>query len=246
MNRPEYQEKLSTAGVERIRKNLLRCQQLMAQAQARSPLSASTVELVAVTKYVGPDHVRALHDLGIRDFGESTVLGCERKREALGRLVGCRWHLIGHLQRNKVARALSVCDTIHSLDSKRLAREISAQATRRARSVPELYIELQLTGETGKTGLEEDALRPLLVYIGTDPALAARLRGLMAMAPHAPDARTARPYFRRLRELRNELARAGHHGVSGLSMGMSNDFEVAIEEGATVVRVGSLLFEDAS
>ena len=201
--------------------------------------------LVAVTKYAGIEHVRVLHDLGVRDFGESTVQGCRAKAEALSGLGGIRWHLIGHLQRNKAARALSLCHAIHSLDSERLVREIAAQAARRSLPVPELYVELNLEESGERTGLSESELEPLLEYLRSEPALAPRVRGLMTMAAHAESPEAARPCFRRLRELRDAAVGRGLLVGGGLSMGMSNDFEVAVEEGATVIRVGSMLFENA-
>ncbi len=241
---PRAKLDLPPGAPERIRAHLDRCRLAIAEAAKRAGRNPATVALLAVTKYVGPDAVRVLHDLGLRDFGESTVQGIDTKIEALGDLEGLRWHLIGHLQRNKVARALQLARAIHSVDSARLVEEISAQSARRSLPVPKLFVEVNLTGEGQKTGLPEHDLADLLRRIRSDPRLSPRLGGLMAMAPHSDDPEAARPTFRRLRELRDQMRAQSLLEADGLSMGMSGDFEVAIEEGATIVRVGSTLFEN--
>ncbi len=242
--RQQQRAALPQGALERIRNNLERCQRAIAGASQRVGRDPKEVLLLAVTKYVGCDAVRVLLDLGVRDFGESTIQGIATKVEELGKHEGLRWHLTGHLQRNKVARACELCHAIHSVDSVRLLEELSAVSRRRSLQVPELYVELNLTGETRKTGLAESDLAGLLEWIRADEGLAARTKGLMAMAAYSSDPEASRPTFRRLRELRDSLRNRGLLSGAGLSMGMSGDFEVAVEEGATVVRVGSMLFEN--
>jgi len=241
----------------RIRENLERLAKLMAEAAARGGRDRDAVRLLAVTKYAEPKWVRALHRAGVRDFAENTVQRGVAARESYSDLAGARWHLIGHLQTNKVARALSTFESMHSLDSIRLAREISAQARRRSLPVPDLYVEVNVAADPRKTGLPADGVAGLLETaraedLFPDATTRGGIAGLMAMAPApAPGeppgaAESARPHFRRLRELRDQLVRSGllPEGA-GLSMGMSSDLLVAIEEGATVVRIGSALFEGA-
>jgi pyridoxal phosphate enzyme (YggS family) len=231
--------------LEQIESNLRRLREQMARAAAGAGRAAGDVALMAVTKYVGPEIVRLLHKAGLRDFGENTVQqGCA-KRQALADLEGARWHLIGHLQRNKVSRALESFHSIHSVDSERLLAEIGLQASRRSLPAPPLYIEVNVSREPRKTGLPEEALRGLLRFVGQENSLPRDcVKGLMTMAPYSTDAEEARPWFRRLRELRDSLVREGliPEGA-GLSMGMSGDFAVAIAEGATVIRIGSYLVE---
>jgi pyridoxal phosphate enzyme (YggS family) len=239
----------------RIRENLDRLGRLMREAAARSGRDAGAVGLLAVTKYAEPEWVRALHRAGVRDFGESTVQRGAAARESFADLDGARWHLIGHLQRNKAARALSTFDSIHSIDSVRLVRELAEQARRRSLPVPHLYVEVNIAGDPGKTGLPPGEIGAVLEAARAEEVLAGAARkggvaGLMAMAPPpAPGeppgaAESARPHFRKLRDLRDEMVRRGLLPAgAGLSMGMSSDFLVAIEEGATIVRVGSALFE---
>jgi pyridoxal phosphate enzyme (YggS family) len=232
---------LAPDAAARLRANLERVASRIHEAALRARRDPAGVALVAVTKYVDPAVVRLLHEAGVRDFGESTVQRADSLRACLADLSGVRWHLIGHLQRNKAARALSLFASIHSVDSERLVREIGTQSRKRSLAAPSLYAEVNLTGEAAKTGLEPGNLRGVLSVI-RDEGLSAS--GLMTMAPYEEDPEASRPIFRRLRALRDELARerllpAG----AGLSMGMSGDFTVAVEEGATSVRIGSALFE---
>lgn len=239
-------ERLPPGAADHLSKNLTRVQGRIANALERAGRPSGDTLLVAVTKYTGAEAVRVLFDLGVRDFGESTVQGVEDKRSALEGLEGARWHLLGHLQRNKVARALEWAHAIHSIDSQRLAAEIQAQARRRALPVPELYIELELTGEPSHTGCREEQLPELLRWVRLQDDLAPRAVGLMAMAAHGAPEEDLRKTFRRLRLARDAALASGDLARGGLSMGMSDDFEIAIEEGSTLVRVGSALFEGLS
>lgn len=245
-------------GVEarRLGLNLDRVRARIEAAALRARRDPKDILLVAVTKYADAQFVKILYDLGVRDFGESTVQGLASKVAALGRLEGARWHLVGHLQRNKVAKALQLARSVHSLDSERLLDEIVSQAARRGLALPELWVEVNVSREPQKTGLAPEELRSLLDAarrklppleggpLGPAPAPPARIAGLMTLAPYAEDPEAARPHFRKLRELRDACVAEGLLPAgAGLSMGMSGDFEVAVEEGATAVRVGSALFE---
>jgi hypothetical protein len=214
---------------ELIRRKLARVRSDIEGAARRVGRAPDEVAILPVTKSVGPETIRLLHQAGLRDFAESRVQrGAALARELAG-LEGARWHLVGHLQRNKVRRALEVFHSIHSLDSARLADEIAAAAA--GRLPPDLYVEVNVARAA-----------QLLEHLRAQKALP--LRGLMAMAPYSHDPEASRSYFQRLRGIRDERVRRGLLPAgAGLSMGMSADFAVAVEEGATVVRIGSLLFE---
>jgi pyridoxal phosphate enzyme (YggS family) len=226
-----------------VAENLRRVREEIARACRRAGRRPQEVELVAVTKTAGLEEVRALWEEGVRDFGESRVQAAAARDEALEGLEGIRWHLIGHLQRNKAARALRLFHAIHSLDSRRLLREIEVLLARDAAPAPAIYIEVNVAGETRKTGLPLAELPALLEELQSCPLLKPRVRGLMTMAPYSDDSEASRPHFRKLRELRDRTLEEKLLPAGGLSMGMSSDFEVAIEEGATSVRVGTRLFE---
>ena len=197
------------------------------------------VGLVAVTKTHPPDVVRAAIAAGVADAGENRVQELEQKVEALGRNA-VRWHLIGHLQRNKAAKAVALADLIHSLDSLRLAEALSAEAEKAGATVRAL-VQVNTSGEGTKGGFPAgeavDAIGRILALPGV------KVEGLMTMAPFTDDMDVVRRTFRATRELAARAAREVAGFVpTHLSMGMSNDFEIAVEEGATLVRVGSLIF----
>ena len=219
-----------------IQANLTRIQSRIAAACERAGRSVDEVTLVAVTKYAEPQWVDALVSLGHTVLGESRPQQLARRAEAMSDSI--EWHLIGHLQRNKVDLVLPVASLTHSVDSLRLLRRIndrSAVAERKAA----VLLEVNVSGEESKDGFTADALRDAWSELAEFEYV--DIRGLMTMAPLSEDPETPRMVFRRLRELRDELARAV--SLPELSMGMSRDFEVAIEEGATLVRVGSRLFD---
>jgi pyridoxal phosphate enzyme (YggS family) len=192
-----------------------------------------------VTKTVGPEEVRALDALGVHDFGENRVRELVTKAASLADIPS-RWHMVGHLQRNKVKDLLKYCTFVHSLDSDRLAGEMSRRASVEGLEV-ELLIEVNLGGEQSKFGVSVEAAEALAAETISLPAL--RLRGLMTMAPVDDDPEKARPLFAGLRELARKLAADLPPGtMAELSMGMTQDFEVAVEEGATMIRIGSALF----
>lgn len=200
------------------------------------------VGLVAVTKFFPLAVVSEAVELGLRVFGESYVGEAAAKREATLRenpLSSVSWHMIGHLQRNKVKKAVAVFDCIHSIDSIALAAEVDAHAAR-AGKVQDCLIQVKLSDEDTKTGIDEDGVLELAGRImGVNKNI--NLIGLMTMPPFFEDVEQSRPYFRRLRDIRDSLASRGI-ALAELSMGMSNDFETAIEEGATMVRIGSEIF----
>jgi len=225
----------------RIAENVAHIRGRIADAAARSGRAASDITLVAVTKYVSAAEVRALVAAGCRELGESRPQQLWEKAAELADLP-IQWHLIGHLQRNKVRRTLPLVAMIHSVDSPRLLAAIDADAGESPRPFPVL-LEVNTSGETAKHGLQPGEVEPLLTELPRYRHVA--VRGLMCMASleGGPDA--ARRDFAALRQLRDRLRGRCPPGVAldELSMGMSGDFEIAIEEGATIVRVGSALFE---
>jgi hypothetical protein len=225
----------------RIAANLADVRGRMAEAARRAGRSAETVSLVAVTKYVGPAAIEALLAAGCRDLGESRPQQLWQ-RATLWPEAGIRWHLIGHLQRNKVRRTLPLVAVVQSVDSHRLAEAIHEEATALQRRA-KVLLEVNTSGETAKHGFAPDELASLLPRLAAMDALS--IGGLMCMARLDGDLDDARRDFAALRELRDRLRRDAPPGTTldALSMGMSGDFEVAIEEGATLVRVGSALFE---
>jgi len=209
-----------------------------------------SVSLLPVVKSVGPEVVGLLHRLGIRDVAEGTVQGALEKAERLSGLEGLRWHLVGHLQRNKARKAVRLFASIHSLDSPRLARRLeeeiggAGEGPPAGPPVPLLYIEVHNGVDATKAGVPSGEIEAFLAEVRDCPRVAARIAGLMILAPYSEDPEAARPHFRRLREMRDHLVSGGLLAAgAGLSMGMSGDFPVAVEEGATVVRVGTRLFE---
>ncbi len=210
----------------------------VAAACKRAGRDTSEVEIVAVTKTHGEDAVREAWDAGLRIVGENKVQEAAWKKPASA--TGPMWHLIGHLQSNKVRAALELFDFIHSVDSERLADRINFVADEIGVS-PRVLLEVNVSGEKSKNGLSPEAVRPLLDHIGSScPRIT--VEGLMTMAPFSENPEDSRPVFRRLRELRDACERDLGVGLPRLSMGMSGDFEVAVEEGATWIRLGTVLF----
>ncbi|HSL48776.1 MAG TPA: YggS family pyridoxal phosphate-dependent enzyme [Candidatus Deferrimicrobiaceae bacterium] len=214
-----------------IRANLGRVQEAVARACARAGRSPDHVLLIAVSKTVDAERVRLAVAAGVAALGENRVQEAREKIEALGRPVP--WHLIGSLQTNKAKEAARLFDWIHSVDRLELAQELSRRAHGAQRTL-DILLQVNLGDEPQKGGVAPAELRRLCDAAAGLPAL--RVRGLMAIPPAAPTPEETRPYFRTLRELRDRL------GLEHLSMGMSADYEVAIEEGATMVRVGTAIF----
>lgn len=228
--------------LETVTTNLRDIRSRIEDACVRADRNTDSVQLVAVTKYAQPDWIQALLDAGHTLLGESRPQQlCRRATEFPSNI---EWHLIGHLQRNKVDLVLPAVSMIHSIDSLRLLKKIDSAASTERR--PEVLLEINASGEEVKDGLSPDELRELWPEISSLERVS--VRGLMTMAPRCSDPEEARPAFRTLRNLRDELAASSGDGESlpHLSMGMSGDFEVAVEAGATLVRVGSSLFTGLS
>lgn len=204
----------------------------------RAGRSPDDVEIVAVTKTHGAETVDEAWRAGLSIIGENKVQEAAWKKPASAS--GPSWHLIGHLQGNKVRHALALFDVIHSVDSARLADRINAVADDMGAS-PRILLEVNVSGEKSKSGLKPEEVEGVLRHIAAEcPRIT--VEGLMTMAPFSENPEDARPFFRRLRELRDALERSLGVGLPRLSMGMSGDFEVAVEEGATWVRLGTVLF----
>ena len=236
----------------RLKENLRRVHQRIADACARARRDPATVRFVAVTKTVEPDVIRMAMDLGIQDLGENRIQQLTRRaamiEESLSRIPpdqlapSPRWHMVGRLQRNKVKAAIEVADTIHSVDSLRLAEEISRRAHALGKQMPCL-LQVNASGEGSKAGVPVAAAPYLAEQIVSLPGM--RLTGLMTMGPLTEDLERVRIGFTAVRELFEEMQaqRTCGPAFSELSMGMSNDFEIAVEEGATLLRIGRALFE---
>jgi pyridoxal phosphate enzyme (YggS family) len=235
---------------KRIAKNLRRIQDTIADACARSGRSEREVSLVAVTKSVGLEAVAAAVDAGLTELGENRVqrlverageLEALLRRRRSGRAEHVRWHMVGHLQRNKVRPVLDAASVIHSLDSLRLAEAINSRAEQAGRVV-DVLVQVNCSQEPQKFGVAVGAAAYLGELVSSLRHL--RLIGLMTMGPLAKDPEKARPSFVRLRELFEEMRRDGIGGADfrHLSMGMTQDYRVAVEEGATILRIGTALF----
>jgi pyridoxal phosphate enzyme (YggS family) len=210
----------------------------IARAARRSGRAPGEVALLGVVKTVAAEVVREAVTLGLEDLGENRVQEAEQKIEAVGR-GAARWHLIGYLQRNKAARAAELFDRIHSVDRLELAQALSRHAAAAGHRLAVL-VQVNASGEATKHGVSPEGLEPLLEGVAALPGLA--VDGLMTIAPWSERAEDARPCFARTRALRDAAARRLGLALPQLSMGMSADFEVAIEEGSTWVRVGTALF----
>ena len=210
----------------------------MARALDRSGRPPGATRLLAVTKGLPADVAGLALRLGVDDLGESRIQEAEPKIALVG--PGPRWHLVGHLQTNKVKRAVALFEEIHSVDSARLAEEIARRAADQGRS-PAVYVEVNTSGDAAKHGAPPEDAMPLIERVASLAAL--RPAGLMTIGPLEGGAEGARRAFERLRRIRDDAVERGLlKQDSGLSMGMSDDFEIAIEEGATIVRIGSALF----
>ena len=212
----------------------------IARAAGRVRRDPASIRLVAVSKTFPADAVRAAFEAGQIDFGENKVQEAFDKMDRTADLP-IRWHLVGHLQSNKAKKAAARFDLIHSVDGAPLLTKLDDGAVAAGRRI-DLLVQLDLAGEPTKHGAREDELMP--IFEAARACRAARVVGLMLLPPLADDAEGARPYFRELREVRDRLLAQGVDSsmLTELSMGMSHDFEVAIEEGATLVRVGTAIF----
>ena len=224
-----------------LAERLARVRARIAAAAERSGRAANEVTLIAISKTHPAALVSDLVELGATDVGENRVQEAEGKIAEVGR-ERVRWHLVGHLQANKARRAVSLFDVIHSLDSIDLARRLDRLCVAEGRENLAVLIQVDLGLEETKSGVEETELDPLVDVVGELGRL--ELIGLMTLPPFFENPEDNRPFFRKLRELRDGLAKRGAFGdrKGELSMGMTHDFAVAIEEGATMVRIGTAIF----
>lgn len=230
-----------------IAENLVSVRQRIARACEKCGRPPDSVRLVAVTKEASADDAVALLGLGVRDLGENRVQELVSKYGIIGDKAA--WHLVGHLQTNKARDAVRISSLIHSVDSARLAKEIDKEA-KKIGKVQDILIQVNTSGEGTKFGVAPDEAVSLVKEISLCPNI--NIKGLMTIAPEVEDPGTVRSYFKMLRELRDELSSIpgkmgtvparGQSPFPELSMGMTNDFEVAIEEGATIVRIGRAIF----
>jgi len=239
----------------KLTENIKRVRERILAACQRSKRNPNEIKIIAVTKYVEPDVIRATLEAGLTEIGENRVQELVKRAGMIHEHLHRRhimdqansppfpnWHMVGHLQRNKVKQVLPWITTIHSLDSLRLAEEVSLQAHKLGKTVSVL-IEVNVSGEKSKYGIAVGAVPHLATHVAGLPGI--RVLGLMTMAPFCEDPEETRDHFRRLREIAEDMRKECDLGTQfgELSMGMSNDFEVAIEEGATMVRLGRVLFE---
>jgi hypothetical protein len=224
--------------ISSIAQNLERVREQIARAARRAGRSANEIVLVAVSKTFPVEAIRAAYDAGMREFGENRVQEFEAKRGKLHE-IDATWHLIGHLQSNKAKRAAQLFDRVDSVDSFGLAQKLNLAAGEQGKRLPVL-IEVHVGGEATKSGVAETELPTLARNVSELAHL--ELCGLMTVPPYSEDRERLRPYFRQLRALGGELSLRLGRPLPVLSMGMSHDFEVAIEEGSTEIRIGTALF----
>lgn len=220
--------------MSRIAGNLRSVQDRIEQAARKAGRSGGEITLVVVTKTRSISEIRQAIDAGAADLGENYVQEAEEKFGEIGAVV--RWHMIGHLQRNKARHAVQVFDLIHSVDSEALAREIGRRAEAMGKT-QDVLVEVNISGEETKAGVEPESALALAERIAEIEGI--RVRGLMGMAPIVADPEDTRPYFAKLREIWDKLP---DEQRECLSMGMTQDYEVAIEEGANMVRIGTAIF----
>ena len=222
-----------------LKDNLIDVKNKIKSACERSGRNVSEVTLIAVSKTKPNEMLQEIYDEGMRDFGENKVQELARKMDELP--ADIKWHMIGHLQRNKVKYIIGKTELIHSVDSFRLAEEINIQAKRLGIVVP-ILIEVNVANEESKFGLDKDETINFVKQVAALDGL--KIKGLMTIAPNVVDPEENRLYFRQIRDLSVDISNENIDNVSMdvLSMGMTNDYEVAIEEGATIVRVGTGIF----
>ncbi len=235
-------EKTETGIKEALTRNLKEVNSRIEAACKRCGRDPNDIKLVVSTKYVDHDIIRHLFELGIREVGENRVQDTQRKQEALKDLP-LAWHMFGHLQRNKVKKALQLFELIHSVDSLRLAQEINDAALAMGKKA-HILIEPNISQEPQKFGLKEEDVIPFLKELSSMKGL--QVLGLMCMTPISEDPETSRPIFRRLREISEVIKQKNIENIHirYLSMGMTQDFEVAVEEGSNLLRIGSIIFKN--
>lgn len=228
--------------LDALQRNLTQLQQRVKKACGRVKRNPRDIKLVVVTKHVSADVITDLYHLGIRHIGENRIQ--EAFQKAPQQPHDITWHMVGHLQTNKVKKALEIFSVIHSLDSIKLAEEIEKQSERLEKHVS-VFIQVNISGESSKFGIKPDSVVDFYTRLGHLAHL--KVKGLMTITPlnHQPE--SSRPYFRKLQELLAHLKQIDspnkQNDLKYLSMGMSQDFEIAIEEGANIIRIGTALFQ---
>ena len=220
-----------------IESNIKNIRSRVAAAAARAGRSPEDITVIAVSKYVEVEKIHRAMELGFDILAENRV---QEMIEKYPRLPGARWHIIGHLQTNKVKYAVGKAELIHSVDSLRLLEEINRQAEK-MNIIQDILLELNISGEESKYGLTNEEFRDIIIKLKDFSFV--RLRGIMTMAPNFEDKELCRPVLREAKEIFDEL-RTEVKTVDVLSMGMSGDFEIAVEEGATHLRIGSAIFKE--
>lgn len=220
-----------------LEENLRILEERVKSACNRAGRNRGQIEVVAVSKTHAPETVRAAARLGLRVFGENKVQEARAKIPEAGDSL--RWDMIGHLQTNKAREAVRLFELIHSVDSQRLAEALDAEAAKLGKH-QRVLLEVNVSGEKSKFGIPPEELATILRQVNALPHIA--VEGLMTMAPYSDDPEKSRPYFRQLRRLRDETCESTGIPLPHLSMGMTGDFEVAIEEGSTLVRIGTAIF----
>ena len=226
-----------------IAENLKTVKDKIAQAALRAGRNPQDVQLVAVSKTVSGEPIKQAIEAGVTILGESYIQEAQKKIGELGKAV--RWDFIGHLQSNKISYAVDLFEVIHSIDRLSLAQALSTRAAKKRKTL-RILVQVNISGEGAKSGIDTGRVNALVSHIASLPNLT--LEGLMTMPPYFTDPEKARPYFVALRKLRDTLMAEQDNRINlkELSMGMSGDFEVAIEEGATLVRVGTAIFGERS
>ena len=226
-----------------IAENVAQVRERIARAAGRVGRNADSIVLMAVSKTVEPERIQEAYAAGLRVFGENRVQEFEGKSIALTNLTNARWHLIGHLQSNKAKKSAELFYAVDSVDSLRLAERLNQAATEAGKKL-EVLIEIKVGQEESKAGIPLDSPELENLLLAAPKLENLQIRGLMTVPPFTEDPEGARPYFRLLRDLRDQVAARKLPGIQMdvLSMGMSHDFEVAIEEGSTCVRVGTAIF----
>ena len=225
----------------RIKENLERIREEIEKACARAGRKSDEVKILAATKTRTPEEILEAYEAGVRLFGENRVQEAREKIPLLKeKMEGARWHMIGHLQTNKVKYAVNLFDWIETLDRKALADELVKRAEKAGRERIPVLVEVKLSPEESKHGCPPEELEELLSYALQLPRL--EVKGFMTVPPYYEEVELVRPFFMRLREIRDRMEERFGREFPELSMGMSHDFTVAVEEGATIVRIGTALF----
>ena len=226
-----------------IAENISHVRERIAAAARRAGRNADEITLMGVSKTFPAEAIREAYAAGVRVFGENRVQEFAGKVEALRDLSDARWHLIGHLQTNKAAKAVELFDAIDTVDSVRAAEKLNSSAGSSTKTLA-ILIEINIGGEVAKSGVAPDSDELEKILSGASGWENLQVRGLMTVPPYTDDPQKARPYFQMLRKIRDRVAsrRLPRVGMDVLSMGMSHDFEIAIEEGSTCVRVGTAIF----